>query len=104
MENGGGRVAATAVPLLAFALLAAAFFVLPGPAAFLGGESPASRERRREHFLRHVPQEPQPQKAAARVPASTPPAAREVRTRRARRACTSPPRLIVCVRVCVMCR
>jgi xylogalacturonan beta-1,3-xylosyltransferase len=96
MENGGGRVAATAVPLVAFALLASAF-VLPGPAAFLGGESAASRE----HFLRHVPHEPQ--KPAARVPASTPPAAGKVRTWHARRPCTNPPpRLIVCATcVCV---
>lgn len=58
MENGG-RVAAIAVPLLATALIAAAF-VLPPP-SFLGGGGAASasiaRERRREHFLRHVPHE-----------------------------------------------
>lgn len=79
MENGGGghRVAAIAVPLLAFALLAAAFLGGGGGAA----ESPASRELRREHFLRHVPHEPQKASEASRtMSAGTQHAAGKVRT------------------------
>jgi len=56
MENGG-RVAAIAVPLLATALLAAAFVLPPR----------IVRERRREHFLRHVPHEPQKAPASAQL-------------------------------------
>jgi xylogalacturonan beta-1,3-xylosyltransferase len=61
MQNGG-RVAAIAVPLVAFALLAAAFLGGVGDA-----ESAASRERRREHFLRHVPHGPRNAVAASRT-------------------------------------
>jgi xylogalacturonan beta-1,3-xylosyltransferase len=68
MENGG-RVAAIAMPLIASALIVAAF-VLPPPAFLGGGAESASivRERRREHFLRHViPHEPQKAPASAQL-------------------------------------
>jgi xylogalacturonan beta-1,3-xylosyltransferase len=63
MENGR-RVAAIALPLIACALVAAAF-VLPPP-AFLGGAA-ESASVVREHFLRHVPHEPQKAPASAQL-------------------------------------
>lgn len=64
MENGR-RVAAIALPLIACALVAAAF-VLPPP-AFLGGAAAESASVVREHFLRHVPHEPQKAPASAQL-------------------------------------
>lgn len=72
MENAGGRVAAIAVPLVVFALIAASVVLPPAIAAGGGSTSTASLERhaREQHFLRHVPHEP---RKASQLPATSRP-------------------------------